>query len=305
MKKTIAIDLGGTKLAAAIVDEQGNIHLRKEISTECTEREKLYHSMADLIRYLMNEYKATEKDFAGIGIGVPGLVDEKRGIAVFQNNLPWKNYPLRERLLQEFSFNSIIINNDVSMATIAEWEKNVNSKKETLVYMTISTGIACKIMYNGQILPGAGFTGEVGMLPISFPQSNKITDLENIASGPAISRRANDRIDLKERDNLSTKDVFQLADEGHEICIEVINDSLEAIAYTIYSIICMNDPHHIVLGGGVINNNPEQITVIQQKVDKLGRYGRRNISNRIKPSFYQQDAGLIGAAFSILKYKKN
>src|SRR5699024_6443075 len=119
-------------------------------------------------------------------IAIPGKVDKKRGMAIYQNNLPWRNFPLREELKQLFLEADVIIEHDVAAATIGEW--SVRELNDGLfVYITVSTGIAASIVYSGIPIRGMGLAGEIGFFPVSDEG-----DVETTASGSAMEKELKD-----------------------------------------------------------------------------------------------------------------
>ena len=114
----------------------------------------------------MSEAGVSPAGIRGIGVGVPGKVDREKGVAVMQNNLPWRHFPLADRIREEIPV-PVVLDNDVCMAAHGEWMKRGGSVEETFVYFTISTGIACCTIHRGRILRGAGFSGEIGLAVFS------------------------------------------------------------------------------------------------------------------------------------------
>lgn len=166
MKYAIGIDIGGTKIASGIVNENGNIIQEKKVASDPSDRENMFARVVKCVHDLLDQSNITLDAVVGIGAGVPGKVDVDNGIAIFQNNLPWGDFPLAERLQAEFGVKHVTIDNDVYMATYAEWKKAQLSDNELFVYMTISTGISCAIIQGGEFIRGAGFAGELGLLPV-------------------------------------------------------------------------------------------------------------------------------------------
>ncbi|WP_044981428.1 ROK family protein, partial [Streptococcus suis] len=94
------------------------------------------------IRELLNSQQLNIEDVAGIGVGLPGKVDVENGVAVFQNNIPWENFPVVKRLQKEFGNIPIKIDNDVKVAAYAEYRMLSLEADDMFGYITISTGIA-------------------------------------------------------------------------------------------------------------------------------------------------------------------
>ena len=98
MKQSIGVDIGGTKVAVAIINEKGEIVSRRQAPSEVESAETLFEQVVRLINEELNEHPFSIQEMEGIGIGLPGKVDVENGIAVFQNNIPWPNFPIVKRL---------------------------------------------------------------------------------------------------------------------------------------------------------------------------------------------------------------
>lgn len=297
MQKALGVDIGGTSIATAIVDENRKIIARTELKSITDDREAMFSQVIKSIDKTLQRSKIRVEELKGIGLGVPGKVDRQKGIALYQNNLPWKDFPLRMRLKQHYQVKDIQIDNDVHAATLAEWKASKLGVDSILVYMTISTGISSAIIHEGGFLRGAGFAGEIGFLPVSSDLvPTKLLRLEEIASGPAIGRFA--RKHLKD-DKLTSESIFNLAQEGNQLAQKIIYSTTKTIASALYTIHCLLDPDQIILGGGVINKNPDLLSLIQTEVAGLAHQSQADIGKRITLSHYNKDSGVIGASLLV------
>src|SRR5699024_6106400 len=121
---------------------------------------------------------------------------------------------------------------------------------ETFVYITISTGISCAIIHQGEFMRGAGFAGEVGLLPVKAPSfPDGLQRLEQAASGPAIEQMMN-------KEDLTTKSILELYQQDDPDARTVISNMTESVAYGCYAICSILNPHKLVFGGGVMNHHP-------------------------------------------------
>lgn len=299
MKKSIALDIGGTKIAGGIVNELGELSHRMEFKSDVTTNETLFEQVIQLIHQLLTVSSTSLGDITGIGVGVPGKVDIPNGIAVFQNNIPWKNFPVVKRLKEVFDVETIIIDNDVYMAAYAEWKMAQMSKEETFVYMTISTGVSCTTIHNGSFLRGAGFAGELGLIPVlSESNGSKNERLEQVGSGPAIQRLAEKKLGLKET---STKEVFENYVKGVDGYFMIIEEIADNLAQGVYAVTSLIDPHKIVFGGSVIVNNPFLLTVLKEKMKNYLIKEQETMLDRLFISQIAQNNGIIGAGLSVFK----
>jgi glucokinase len=298
MKKAIGIDIGGTKIAAAIVSETGELLNRAEVRSDPSEREKMFSSVVKAVDdVLLNSFYRLE-DMEGIGVGVPGLVNREQGIAVFQNNLPWAQFSLRDRLLEQFGLQRVVMDNDVYMAAFAEWKQAEVKNNETFVYVTISTGISCSIIHNGSFFRGAGFAGELGLIPVFSKADKKLEQLEKVSAGPAIEKLAQKEL---QAGNLSTKDVFERYQDGAHEYQPIIDEVTDNWVQALYSISCLLDPHKVVFGGSVIANNPYLLDIIKEKLKQYQLPEQQHLLHHMSISYLKQNNGVIGAGLRVFE----
>ena len=289
----LGVDIGGTKVAAVILDPSGRIHKRSEVASDPSDKDRMFTQVIKSIEMVLEGSNVNLMDIKGIGVGVPGKVDRENGIAVYQNNLPWRDFPIVRRLQNHFSFENIVIDNDVYMATFAEWKVSNSNKQETFVYVTISTGISCAIIHQGSIMRGNGFAGELGLFPVLTRSSKHgFESLEKTASGPAIKKLAEKRFN---NSNLTTSEFFSKYENGDQDAKGLMKEVVDSLAHGIYSIICLLDPHKIVLGGGVINNNPFLLNLIKESLKQYLIPEQLHSLERLFTSELKGDSGIIGA----------
>jgi len=296
MKKAIGLDIGGTKIAAGIVTERGELFRRVEVKSDPSSREAMFAKVCEAVEQVMNEGSITFAHIEGVGVGVPGKVNRKEGIAVYQNNLPWSDFPLKERLLGRFKESRITVDNDVYMAAFAEWALSQKDLEETFVYITISTGIASSIIHKGNFIRGAGFAGELGLIPVLIGDSN--ARLEKIAAGPGIQKLAQKKLN---EDIETTKDFFVRYLNGFQGYDAVTEQITGCIAQGVYSISSLIDPHKIVFGGSVIVNNPFLLDLIKNKLKAHQLIEQQHLLDHLYISKLRENNGVIGAGLRVFK----
>lgn len=299
MKKAIGLDIGGTKIAAGVITEAGDLLHRVELTSDVSSRENMFKQVIRTINQVLTESGTSIDEIEGIGAGVPGKVDIKNGIAIFQNNIPWQKFPIVERLKDAFGINTVMMDNDVYMAAFAEWKAAQMKHNETFVYLTISTGISCSIIHNSQFLRGAGFAGELGLLPVLSKVNGSVNKrLEQAAAGPAIQKLAEKK--LKEV-GISTREVFAGYSHGVEGYSALIEEVAENLAQGIYAVACLIDPHKIVFGGSVIVNNPFLLEIIKEKLASSLIPEQKAILNQLFISRLAQNNGITGAGLRVFE----
>lgn len=291
----LGIDIGGTKIAAALIDREGKMGQIVKVASDVKNAETMFQSLITSIERVLSQAKLELKEVAAIGIGLPGKVDHLKGIAVFQNNLPWPNFPIVQRLREWSGLSiSISIDNDVKVATFAEYQLADLKEDDTMSYVTISTGIALTSMYRNEVLRGAGFSGEIGFLPVALRegQNGKPVSLEEYASGPGIEKRGRLAYGNPE---LTTEDIFNLYNKGDTTALELIEDSAAATAQALFVVTCVLDPTMFVLGGSVAFHNPSYVEAIKKALAKLLHAEQRHILDNIELTQLGGDNGVIGA----------
>jgi glucokinase len=287
MKKAIGIDIGGTKIAAGIISEAGELLYRQEVKSDPSDRESMFKQVVTAVEQVLEGTAFSEIE--GIGIGVPGKVDRENGIAIFQNNLPWQQFPIAARLQEQFGSIPTIVDNDVYMAAFAEWKAAQGKRNETFVYVTLSTGISCSIIHNGSFLRGAGFAGELGLIPVLSKEGNE--RLEKIAAGPGIQNIA----------GIPTKDVFTGYVNGSKEFQSIIDEAANHLAQGLYSISSLIDPHKMVFGGSVIVNNPFLLELIKEKLKTYQISEQQHLLDQMSISTLAQNNGVVGAGLRVFE----
>jgi len=243
MTYTLAIDIGGTKIAVGLMKKQTEWIATLQNKSNTTNENTMYNAVVQSIYEILEKTNIKKDQVKQMGITVPGQLDIETGLAIFQLNLPWRNFPLGDLLRKEFPKTRVCFEHDVAAAALGEWAVR-NLSEQLLVYMTVSTGIAASIIYKGEVIRGMGLAGEVGLIPSEGTKS-----LEESASGSAMEKA----IRIMD-ENLSLQQAFALWEEGNDKFEEFFDQKARQLAVAIFNIVATLDPHKIVLGGGVLNH---------------------------------------------------
>ena len=295
MKQSIGVDIGGTKVAVAIINEKGEIVSRRQAPSEVESADTLFEQVVRLINEELNEHPFSIQEMEGIGIGLPGKVDVENGVAVFQNNIPWPNFPIVKRLQEVYGNIPVKIDNDVKVAAYAEYRLQNLTEKEMFAYVTLSTGIAATNIVHNEILRGAGFSGEIGFIPVHY--FGQWMSLEEACSGVGIQKKAQE---LYKNDSVTTKDVFDRWHQGEAIATDIIRQAASGIASSLHAMISLLDPHVIVFGGSVSNYNPDYIELVKEILDTRLHAEQKHVLERLFTSTIKGDNGIIGAGLLVL-----
>jgi len=291
MKTTIGIDLGGTNVRVAMVDLDGNI--LQEVKGPSFGQEGPDKVMANLIS-LIHQLKNID-ECIGIGIGVPGPVDSITNTMTMSTNLPgFTGYQIEPILMKEFGLPSYL-DNDANVAGLAEARFGAGKGKQVVYYITHSTGIGGALVIDGKVVSGRqGYAGEIGNIIVS-DHGEKINDLnigavENLASGTALIRIAQTKIDPKIN---SAFTLFDLAQKGNPIAIEIIDQMAYDFARMCSAIAHVVDPHVFVIGGGVSKSHQFYFDKVVNHYNQLVHVGMRNPEFKLAQL---DEPGIIGAA---------
>ena len=295
MKQSIGVDIGGTKVAVAIINEKGEIVSCRQAPSEVKSAETLFEQVVRLINEELNEHPFSIEEMEGIGMGLPGKVDVENGVAVFQNNIPWPNFPIVQKLQEVYGSIPIKIDNDVKVAAYAEYRLQNLTEKEMFAYVTLSTGIAATNIVHNEILRGAGFSGEIGFIPVHY--FGQWMSLEEACSGVGIQKKAQE---LYHDTSITTKDVFERWRQGDTVATDIIRQAASGIASSLHAMICLLDPHVIVFGGSVSNYNPDYIELVKEILGTQLHAEQKHVLERMFTSTIKGDNGIIGAGLLVL-----
>lgn len=298
----IGLDLGGTSIKAGLVDAAGETIATATVPTDRTGGpNEIIDQLAGLARRLMDEAGVEAADVAGVGVGIPGAVDQTRGVVPACVNLPgWRDVPVRD-LLQEATGLPAVVENDANVAAFGEFAAVRREDPEAgddLVVFTLGTGVGGGIVLGGRPFSGsAGAAGEIGHLLVD-PQGRTCNCgqhgcLETIASAPAVIRRT---CELQDGEGEPTvAEIFERVAAGEAAATQAVDEAVAALAMACVSICRVLDPPRIILGGGMIEACP----ALADRVDAAFRARTWKLNTHdtpITPARLGNRAGLLGAA---------
>jgi len=311
----IALDLGGTKLAAALFNSNGEILFKTNSSLgrrQGSEVGKLISSQANEILIKAGEIN---ESVSAIGICVPGIAHAKTG-KVWAPNIPgWDDYPLLEDLQQSINNKKIKIKIDSDRACyiLGEvWKGNAHGCSDA-IFLSVGTGIGAGILINNEVLRGSNdIAGAIGWMGIGRPFEEKYIscgDFEYNASGEGIAKVAREMINnykpesvLKKIDpeKLSAKDVFDAVEKGDEVSKKIIANAIECWGMAVANLVSLFNPEKIILGGGVFGPGLKFLDKIYTEAKKWAQpISIQQVT--LQGSALGNDAGLYGAGWLALK----
>lgn len=313
----IGVDLGGTNLRVAAVDDSGNtLESIDSLSKILQGREKVVERITNAVRTLSSKYSASYV-FKGVGVGLPGIIDLETGTLHSGANLPgWSGYAAREDLEARLG-TTVILENDANCAALGEKWLGAGRGAEDLCMITLGTGVGGGFVVNGKPWHGImGMAGEIGhMTVISEGQRCGCGNhgcLEQYASATAIHRMATAAADegrsaclateRRSDPDLSAQSVHACAQGGDAVAIEIFNIAGSALGIALANLInAFNLPMYII-GGGVARAwdqfSPIMFRELRERsiVFRAGEEQKHGRSTQVNPALLQDRAGLLGAA---------
>ncbi|WP_055665098.1 ROK family protein [Desnuesiella massiliensis] len=310
----IGIDLGGTKISAAIADLNGNVIFQTTLPTNAQEGEEaVLGRMISVIETLFEKSNKTIEEVVSIGIGSPGPLDAKKGIIITTPNLPFRNCDIVSPIRNKFNI-PVYLDNDANVAAIGEFMLGAAKGTENMVYITVSTGVGGGAVINGKIYRGntsnALEIGHTTILP-DGPRCNCGNHgcVEALASGTAIAKRAKEAIErgldttLANYENVTSYEVFREAEKGDIVATDILDRSLNYLGICVANTITSFDPEMVVIGGGVSKGGDIVFERVQQVVNERC-FKAMAEACKIVPAGLGTDAGVIGAvALAIMESK--
>jgi len=299
-KFIIGIDLGGTNLKLALIDLKYDIKHREVLSTKkFVKKESLISAIIDSINKILRGNRLNRKDILGVGLGLPGPIDAKRGIVHFFPNIPgWKEVNLKRILGRRLRL-PIFLDNDANMMCLAEYKLGAARGHRYAVCLTLGTGVGGGIIIDGRLYHGAtSAAGEIGHIPINEkgPQCNcrGSACLETYIGNNSIIREAKR---LFHR-SISLEELSALAKKRNKSALAIWSAVGRRLGIALVGVVNLLNPDCIVIGGGVANAGKILFDKVKETISHQAmQVQARHV--RVFKAKLGNDAGLIGAAILV------
>lgn len=309
MRYFVGIDLGGTNIAAAVVDEYGKIYGRSKRKTNMPRPyQEIFDDMALCAMDAAKNSDVLWDEIENVGIGCPGAINKTNGNVDFSNNLDFYDVPITEYMENKLG-KKVYVENDANCAAWGEYAAGSGKDTENMILLTLGTGVGSGIINGGHLFRGSFDTGaELGHMVI-VSGGEKCTCgregcLEAYASATALVNQTKEAMKKNpdsamwkvvdgDIDKVNGKTAF---DAGDEVAEDVIAAYLGYLAEGIVNIVNMFQPEIICLGGGVSGAGERILNPLTEavKTKAFARFGNRH--TQIKIASLGNDAGIIGAA---------
>ena len=287
--KTLGLDLGGTKIAGAVV-EAGRILARRQVPTPRTGYAAVLASLGDVAAQLLKDFPEVER----VGLGSPGPLDLPAGKVVFAPNIPGlEDAPIAVDLSKKLAL-PVVLENDANAAGYAEHLHGAAKTLGSSVYITVSTGIGGGIFVGDKVIRGAfGVAGEVGHVTLEpggpLCGCGHYGCWEALAAGRALARDGSHAYGFA----MTTEEVFRRAQAGERLALRVVDRAAMYTGLGLANLVKILDPEGFVLGGGMMKTGDFYLEKVQAAADTF-----TTSFPRVKLYLAElgTDAGVIGAA---------
>ena len=313
-KNRIGIDVGGTNVKLALVNENGQIVYSNSVPTRAEMGyEFTVNNIKQAIYELLKETKLEAKDIQGIGFGFPGQVDYKAGIVRNAPNIPgWVEVPIAKLIEDEFHIPTRV-DNDVRCAALGELNYGAGKGCENMVCITVGTGIGSGLIINGKLVRGASnAAGEIGHIKLQMHKGpicgcGDTGCFEAFASGPSIVAMAEEYIkggkstkyrEMANGTAITPFIVCEAAKAGDPVAQRIFTIMGEYLGIGLSSVVNLLNPEKIIIGGGVADAGE---ILMRPLVDTLRKRAMKIAGSAVEvvPAQLGNTAGVIGASLLI------
>ncbi|MGA3182046.1 MAG: ROK family protein [Verrucomicrobiota bacterium] len=308
----VGVDLGGTKILAAVFDAALNCLGRVKLSTK-SERgaDEVIGRIARCVRDAVDEYDLDLKQIRAVGIGAPGTVDAEAGRVLFAPNLQWEDVALKKTLEKQLGV-PVFVENDANAAVLGIYETELGAKPRHVVGVFLGTGIGGGLILDGKLYAGSsGTAGEIGhmVLEVGGPKCNCGSRgcFEALASRTAIFRKLSEAVsdgkktllteslgpDLKD---LRSGDLRKAIKKGDKLVEQIVEEAAEYTGVAVANLINLLNPQVVVLGGGVIDALGDEMMAIVLETARDYSLDAASKGVEIMASKKGDDAGITGGA---------
>ena len=313
----LGIDLGGTNIAAGIVNDEYQIIKKKSVPTLAhRDGKEIMKDMGKLCLDLINEAGLTLDDIAYAGIATPGTANSETGVVEYANNLPFKNFPIADLLTEYTGIKKVYIENDANAAAKAEALAGAARGAKFSVMITLGTGLGGGIVLDGKVYSGFNFAGaELGHVVIKkdvkqctcgrrgcWEKYSSATGLTNMTKKAVLQARKKGRKTKIEEliggniDNCNARVAFTAMKQGDELGAEIVDKYISYLACGITNMINIFQPNVLSIGGGVCNEKDYLLVPLKEKIYAETYNKDSSKCTEIKIAELGNDAGIVGAA---------
>ena len=286
MTLTCGVDIGGTKILAALVDDRGRIVEKVRVESPASDVAAMTECIAGLVRELTRG-----SSVEAVGIGAAGYINRDRSTVLFAPNIAWREVNLRAELEARVAL-PVIVENDANAAAWGEFRFGAGRAVDDMLMVTVGTGVGGGVVVGGSLLRGAyGVAAEIGHITVEpdglICGCGHPGHLESYASGTALERLVPGK---------SGREITAAARAGDQECVEAIAEVGRWLGIGAASLVAVLDPALIVVGGGVSEAGDLLLDPLRASFRERLSGGGFRPEARIVGAMLGNDAGVIGAA---------
>ncbi len=293
---SIGVDVGGTNIKAALVDKDGRIKRKIKVKTDAARGKSVV--LDKIIKCIEAvSFGIEKKELVGIGIGVPGIIDRKKGRIIMLPNIPgFENFSLAARIRKKFGM-PVLIENDASCVVLAEYLFGAGKGAKNLVCLTLGTGIGGGIIIDGKLYHGRGNAGEIGHITAE-PKGIRCSCGNYGCSEEYISTKAFRRLAKKVKLGVTEPaDIEKLARNGNTKALRVYSEIGRHLGLLLSDLVKVLDPKLILLGGGIAKSGNLILTPAKKELRKRVYF----TPPKIRLAALGEWGGAIGSASMFLR----
>lgn len=318
MKYSLGIDIGGTNIAAGVVDEGFNIISKSKVKTNSGRGyEEVLRDIVFAGELAVREAELSMRDIEWVGMGCPGTCNIESGLVEYANNLKWENVPLQKYVKDALGIPAYI-ENDANAAALGEFYAGAAKGAKSAIVITLGTGLGAGIIIDGKIFSGSNYAGaEIGHTVINVDGEQCTCGrkgcFETYCSATALvkfTKRAIEQnpdslmVKLAEKEGkVSGRTAFNAAGQGDKAGQEIVDYFIKNLACGIINTINVFQPNILCIGGGVSNEGDNLLNPLKERISKEV-YSKNSDSNtEIVLCKLGNNSGIIGAALLGRQYK--
>lgn len=292
----LGIDIGGTTAKIGIVDQENRVMATTFVPTGTEDAKVVIRKIADSTLELLAREQLRPEQCRSVGIGVPGMVNRREGVVIYSNNLKWKQVHLVEEMETYLSL-PVAIANDADCAALGEAVAGAGKGVDSMVLLTLGTGVGGGIVWNGKLFEGSLLGGvELGHMTIKeYGETctcGRKGCLEAYASATAMRRISKNVYGMQ----LEPLEIFKRAEQGEEQAKQIVNGYIYALGTGIVNIVNLLRPQRIVLGGGIASQGDVLLHPIREQMERECFGGTYSELPELVIASMGNYAGMVGAA---------
>lgn len=304
------LDIGGSSLKTGLFSEKRELLARFSTPVNCDLKPNI--PLGALIDWLKSNEITGKYMLQTIGVGIPGIFDQAKGMLTHAANLPcWVGFPVRDYLRSMLEV-PVIIGNDGNMAALGEYHAGSGRELQSMIMLTLGTGVGGAIIDQGKIVEYNGFSGEIGHIIIDINGAEchcgRRGCLETMAAKSGLSRMLREALKkepeesktYKKYSGITPRDLSEMAADGDGLAMEVFRNSGQAVGIGLSNVLNLLRVDGVVIGGGISGAWEGFFLAIEETIAKtIFSYDSEKI--KIRKASLGEDAGIYGAGVAAMQ----